>query len=114
VHRRSLLAYRIMAFATGIVLLTGTITLVIQDVGHVDSIKTGVGWLWVGHGYLYLAYLVAAVNLGLKMRWGPVRLILIALAGTIPTMSFVAEHYVTRQAREELARDELARANSAG
>ncbi len=103
-YRRSLLAYRILAFATGIVLLTGTITLIIQDVGHVDSIKTGVGLLWVGHGYLYLLYVIATVNLGFKLRWNFVRVILVALAGTVPTMSFVAEHIVTKQVRAQLAR----------
>jgi integral membrane protein len=103
-YRRSLLAFRVMAFATGIVLLTGTITLIIQDAGHVNSIKTGVGLLWVFHGYLYLVYLVTTINLGLKMRWGLIRMVLVALAGTIPTMSFVAEHYVTRYVRTQLER----------
>jgi integral membrane protein len=94
------LAYRIFAFATGVVLLTGTITLIIQKVGDVNSIKTGVGLLWVGHGYLYLCYVIATLNLGIKLRWSLLRMLLIAVAGTIPTMSFVAEHLVMRGIRQ--------------
>lgn len=101
--RGALLAYRIMAFTTGVVLLLGTITLIIQDAGHVNRIKTGVGLLWLTHGYLYLVYLVTTVNLGLKLRWGLGRMAAVALAGTIPTMSFVAEHFVTRDVRTRLA-----------
>jgi integral membrane protein len=81
------------------VLLTGTITLIIQKVGDVESIRTGVGFLWLGHGYLYLLYVIATLNLGIKLRWSLLRMVLIAAAGTIPTMSFVAEHYVMRGIR---------------
>ena len=98
-YQRSVLAYRILAFATGVVLLTGTITLIIQKVGDFQSMDTGVGFLWVGHGYLYLLYVIATLNLGIKLRWSLFRMLLIALAGTIPTMSFVAEHYVMRGLR---------------
>ena len=90
-----------MAFATGIALLTATIGLIVQDVGDVQRIKTAVGLGWVAHGYLYLIYLAATLNLGIKLRWGLLRMLLVALAGTIPTLSFVAEHYVTRDAHRE-------------
>lgn len=103
-HRRSLLAFRVMAFVTGVVLLTGTIGLIVQEAGA-HSIKRGVGWLWLFHGYLYLLYVIAALNLGLKLHWGFFRIAVIALAGTIPTASFFAEHYVTRRARAELERN---------
>ncbi len=99
----SLRAYRILAFATGIALLTATTGLIVQDVGNVSSIKTAVGLCWVAHGYLYLAYVIATVNLGIKLRWKLIRMVLVGLAGTIPTLSFVAEHYVTRDARARFA-----------
>jgi integral membrane protein len=98
-YRVSVLCYRVLAFATGVVLLTGTVTLIIQKVGNVESIRTGVGFLWLGHGYLYLLYVIATLNLGIKLRWSLPRMVLIAAAGTIPTMSFVAEHYVMRGVR---------------
>jgi integral membrane protein len=60
--------------------------------------------VWVGpvHGFLYLGYLVSTILLGTTMRWRPGRLVLVALAGTIPLMSFVAERSVTRQVRASL------------
>jgi len=92
-----------MAFATGFVLLAGTIALVVKDVVHVHHMEPGTGLLWLAHGYLYLLYVIATVNLGLKLRWPLLRVGAVMLAGTIPTMSFVAEHYVTRDTRKRLA-----------
>ena len=43
------------------------------------------------HGFLYMVYLVAAVNLAFRARWSPVKTVLVMLAGTIPFLSFVAE-----------------------
>ena len=37
--------------------------------------------------------------LGFRLRWPLARYVVVMLAGTIPTMSFVAEHYVTKQTR---------------
>ena len=99
----ALLRYRIMAFTTGIVLLAGTTALVLKDVVHVHHLEPGTGLLWVAHGYLYLLYVIATLNLGLKLRWPLLRVVLVMLAGTVPTMSFVAEHYVTRDTRERMA-----------
>jgi integral membrane protein len=99
----ALLRYRIMAFTTGVVLIAGTTALVLKDVGHVHHLEPGTGLLWVAHGYLYLVYVAATLNLGIKLRWPLWRTALVMLAGTVPTMSFVAEHYVTRDTRERMA-----------
>lgn len=96
----ALLRFRVMAFTTGVVLLAGTIALILKDVANVKHMEPGTGFLWLGHGYLYLIYVVTVLILGLKLRWSLVRIVLVALAGTIPTMSFVAEHFVTKRVRE--------------
>ncbi|MDQ3762239.1 MAG: DUF3817 domain-containing protein [Actinomycetota bacterium] len=56
---------------------------------------------WSGpvHGFLYMAYLVTTVMLGTSVRWRLRRMVLVALAGTIPLMSFLAERSVTREVR---------------
>ena len=61
--------------------------------------------VWSGpvHGFLYMGYLVATVLLGTSVRWRPARMLLVALAGTIPVMSFVAERSVTREVRGRLS-----------
>jgi len=94
----ALTRYRVMAFVTGVVLLLGCLALVLKalDVPHMEP-ATGI--VWVAHGYLYLVYVIVTAMLGVKLRWPLLRFALVMLAGTIPTMSFVAEHFVTRAAR---------------
>jgi integral membrane protein len=93
-----LLRYRIMAFVTGVVLLAGTIALIIKYTTNLHM-EPATGILWLGHGYLYLIYVIVTGILGFRLRWPLARYIVVMLAGTIPTMSFVAEHYVTKQTR---------------
>lgn len=94
----ALTRYRVMAFVTGVVLLLGCIALVLKASG-VSHMEPWTGFLWVAHGYLYLVYVIMVALLGVKLRWPLPRFALVMLAGTIPTASFVAEHYVTRAAR---------------
>lgn len=61
----------------------------------------------IAHGWLYMILLITAVVLGLKVRWTWRRLLLIALAGTVPFLSFVAERFATKDVKEKLARAEL-------
>ena len=80
--------YRIMAFVTGTVLITGCLMLIAQDTSHNKAVKDVTELIWLGHGWLYLIYVVVVFSLGLKLRWSPVRMVLVMAAGTIPTMSF--------------------------
>jgi integral membrane protein len=94
----TLRAYRFMAFLTGVVLLSGCVALILKYGTSLDM-EPGTGYLWVAHGYLYLIYVIVTGVLGFKLRWPLARYLLVMLAGTIPTMSFVAEHFVTRATR---------------
>lgn len=94
----ALLRFRVMAFITGVVLLSGTIALILKETGT-PHMEPWTGFLWLGHGYLYLIYVITVAVLGVRLRWPLARFALVMLAGTIPTMSFVAEHFVTRAAR---------------
>ena len=91
-------AFRVMAFVTGVVLLAGTIALILKwaDVPHMEP---GTGLIWVAHGWLFIVYVITVAMLGVRLRWPLPRYALVMLAGTIPTMSFVAEHFVTRATR---------------
>jgi integral membrane protein len=93
-----LIGYRIMAYATGVMLLVLTSSVVL----HYGFGDHRLWWSGPVHGFLYMGYLVATVVLGTTLRWRPVRMVLVALAGTIPFMSFVAERNVTREARGQL------------
>jgi integral membrane protein len=94
----TLRAYRFMAFLTGVVLLSGCVALILKYGTSLD-VEPWTGYLWVAHGYLYLIYVIVTGVLGFKLRWPIARYVLVMLAGTIPTMSFVAEHFVTRAVR---------------
>ena len=60
-------------------------------------------WTAVPHGYLYMILLVTAIDVGRRARWSWKRLLLIALAGTVPFLSFVAERSATKDVRAKLA-----------
>ena len=62
-----------------------------------------VTWTAIPHGYLYMILLITAFDLGRRARWSWRRLILIALAGTVPFLSFVAERSATKNIRAQLA-----------
>jgi integral membrane protein len=110
--RNALLRYRVMAY------LVGTLLIVLTCVGL--PLKYGYGddrvvlWTAIPHGWLYMALLITAFDLGRRARWSWRRLILIALAGTVPFLSFVAERSATKDVRAKLAREEAARPSNPG
>ena len=57
----------------------------------------------IPHGWLYMMLLITAFDLGRRARWSWRRLLLIALAGTVPFLSFVAERSATKDVRAKLA-----------
>lgn len=96
--RGTLKAYRFMAVLTGVVLLSGCIALILKYATSLHM-EPGTGLLWLAHGWFYLIYVIVTVVLGFKLRWPLPRYVFVMLAGTIPTMSFVAEHFVTKAIR---------------
>ena len=99
--RNAWIRYRIMAW------LVGTLLVVLVCVGlplkYLGGNPTVVTWTAIPHGYLYMILLITAVDLGIRAKWNWQRLILIALAGTIPFLSFVAERSATKNIRAKLA-----------
>jgi integral membrane protein len=51
------------------------------------------------HGFLYLLYLGATVDLARRARWPVLRTLGVMLAGTVPFLSFVVERRTTRSLR---------------
>lgn len=96
--RSALLFYRVLAYVVGVGLLI--LVLVAMPLKYLADAPTLVAVVGPLHGFLYMVYLVAAVNLAFRARWSPVKTVLVMLAGTIPFVSFVAERKVT--AEEEL------------
>jgi integral membrane protein len=96
--RGTLKAYRFLAFLTGVVLISGCVALILKAATD-WHMEPGTGYLWIAHGWFYFVYVIVTAMLGFKLRWPLPRYVLVMLAGTIPTMSFVAEHFVTKAIR---------------
>jgi len=67
-----------------------------HDVG--EAITT---YLGVAHGWLYMIFLVTAFMLARKARWDLVFTLVTLVSGTIPILSFWAEHRATARVRAE-------------
>ena len=97
----ALLRYRVMAWIVGVLLVVlVVIGMPLKDVGGNDAVVVATG---VPHGWLYMVLLITAYDLGRRVKWPWGRLLLIALGGTVPFMSFVAEFYATRDVKRRLA-----------
>ncbi len=98
--RGALIRYRFMAYLVGTLLIVLTcIGLPLKYLGGNGSLVTVVG---IAHGYLYMVLIITAIDLGRRARWTWKRLLLIALAGTVPFLSFVAERSATKDVRPKL------------
>jgi integral membrane protein len=99
--RNAWIRYRIMAWVVGVLLVV--LVCVGLPLKYLYGNPTVVTWTAIPHGYLYMILLITAVDLGLRAKWSWQRLILIALAGTVPFLSFVAERSATKDIRAKLA-----------
>ena len=102
----ALLRYRVMAYVVGVLLVV--LVLVGMPLKYLAGNGAVVTWTGVPHGWLYMVLIVTAYDLGRRVHWPWGRLILIALAGTVPFLSFVAEHYARKDVQARLAVAEAA------
>jgi integral membrane protein len=94
--------YRVMAWVVGVGLLV--LVLVAMPLKYFADAPLLVAIVGPIHGFLYMGYLALTADLAVKSRWPVLRLLLVALAGTIPFVSFIAERKVTAPLRDA-ARD---------
>ncbi len=83
-----LLRYRVMAYVVGTLL----VVLVYGVIADNDGITH---YLGIAHGYLYMLLLIAVFDLWRRRRFPLKAVVLVALAGTIPFLSFLAERMLT-------------------
>ncbi len=124
--RRSLVFYKVCAYATGSALLLLCVEIVVKYVvgyelqafgpGPVlqfvprDTVRgvdlsAGIQYL---HGYLYMAYLLSDFILITVMRYPITRFFVIAAGGVVPLLSFFTERLVHREVADYLERREAA------
>jgi len=99
----ALLAFRIMAWVTGVVLAVASVWAALGYLFWDYSAEGGkpglYSLLWLAHGWLYFAYLIAAINLAFLLRFPILKTIALLLAGTIPFASFYADFVMHRYVR---------------
>lgn len=107
--KSALLRYRVMANIVGVLLIILILIGVplkylasdgsgAQDLG--ENITT---YLGIAHGWLYMIFLVMAAILARKARWTIPFAITTLLAGTVPILSFWAEHRATKAVKAAYA-----------
>ena len=106
--RNALLRYQVMAYLVGALLVV--LTLVGLPLKYWYGDDRVVTWTGMPHGWLYMILIITAVDVGRRAGWSWRRLLLIALAGTVPFLSFVAERSATHDVRRKLAAEQSASA----
>jgi integral membrane protein len=85
--------YRVMAWVVGCWLLL--LVLVAMPLKYAADSPGMVAVVGPIHGFLYMVYLLATLDLARRTRWTPVHTVGVMLAGTIPFLSFVVERRTT-------------------
>jgi integral membrane protein len=113
--KSALTRYRVMAWIVGVLLIVLCLVGLPLHYGYLiapDALpKGGRAWqvgsdisryLGVAHGWLYMVFLVTAFLLSRKARWDLPFTITTLVLGTVPVLSFWAEHRATARVRTHL------------
>lgn len=107
--KKSLVFYRVMAYVVGVMLIllicVGLPLRYLSDNQQLEAIGATMNQvIGIAHGWLYMVLIAAAILLGRQVRWTWKWILGIALAGTVPFLSFVAEHFATKDVKRRLAK----------
>lgn len=94
--RSALARYRAMAWLTGIWLLVLCGELFSHYVFHHPVL-----WITQVHGLFYFIYVLVAFDLAIKVRWPLGKTVAVLLAGTIPVIGVVVEHFQTQNIKAQ-------------
>lgn len=92
--------FRALAYIVGVMLLVLCAGMVLRYGFDMPALSKIIAPI---HGGLYMLYLVAVMNLGMKARWTWPYMLGVMLGGTVPFLSFYVENRVTRRMTEATA-----------
>jgi len=96
--KSTLLRFRVMAILAGIMsLLLWFIDLPVVYLFDNADWKAAVAWIPFVHGWIYLAYVLTALQFSVKAHWPKKKILWLLLAGTLPVASLIAERRVVRR-----------------
>lgn len=109
--RSALTRYRVMAWVVGILLVI--LVCIGMPLKYIWNDGRVVTWTGIPHGWLYAVLLITAYDLGRRVKWSIKWFLAIMAAGTVPFLSFVAEHFATKNVQATIARSEAEAASEA-
>jgi integral membrane protein len=90
--------FRVMAIICGVLSLILWFFYMPAKYGfHLERTQPNIIWITQIHGALYIFYVLAALQLSVKMRKSIAGMLWMILAGTLPVASFILERKVVRQ-----------------
>lgn len=101
--KTALTLFSITAWITGVMLLL-LCARMIMDYG-LDMEVGALNWVAIAHGWCYIAFLLATMNLGLKARWSPQQWLVTVLAGVVPFLSFFVERWRRKEVSAQFQLD---------
>lgn len=93
--RPALTRYRIIAYVVGVMLLL--LVFLAMPLKYFADNPGPMNVIGPAHGFLYVVYLLGTFDLGRRAKFNLLKMVLVALAGTIPFLSFVAERRLSRE-----------------
>jgi len=93
----ALLRYRVMAYITGTLLVL--LVFVAVPLKYLADRPGPTSVLGAAHGFVFIIYLIAAFDLGLRRRWDLTRFGLVLVGGLIPFLAFYMERRITGEIR---------------
>jgi integral membrane protein len=94
----ALLRYRVMAYAVGVLLVL--LTCVAMPLKYANDESGMVRVVAPLHGWLFVVMLVAIADLWRRRRFPVSAVLLVAVSGLVPFLTFYAEHRVTSRVRD--------------
>ncbi len=99
--RKALKGYRVMAWATGIWLIALTCEMIVKYIVQAENMPGWMDLIAPIHGWVYFVYLLCTANLAVKVRWPIGKTIGILLAGTVPLVGIIVEHFQTKKLKAQ-------------
>lgn len=96
---KALKIFSVTAWITGVMLLLLCARMIMQYILKME-LPTWATIVAIVHGWAYIAYLIASVNLGIKARWEPKTWFTTVIAGVVPFLSFFVEAWRRREVTE--------------
>ncbi|MEJ4100757.1 DUF3817 domain-containing protein [Corynebacterium mastitidis] len=103
--KTSLKLFKTSAWATGTFLILLIIS-IIADTRSTYDISTFRNFIAIIHGWIYLAYAAASLNITIKTRSKPQKIIILLIYGTIPFLSFLVAKNVSQEVNEKFLQTE--------